>query len=177
MSNLTPKQLKFCNLYLELGCNATKAYLRSGYKIKSEVEARSCASRLLTNVNVKNYIKEQQRLLQELNIIKTDDIIQALARIAFGGLSDALEIDELGELRLVEGGNLNNVEKIEVKKSERINSITRSISVKSVDRLKAIDLICKILGFYRNSNCEYEDKIYNDQLLNSLRSVLTRYRF
>ena len=55
---MTDKQRKFCDEYL-IDANATRAYKAAYPHIKSDDAARACASRLLTNANIKNYIDEQ----------------------------------------------------------------------------------------------------------------------
>ena len=51
------KHEAFCREYIKCG-NATDAYMRAGYKTKSANVAKSAASRLLTDVNVRARIKE-----------------------------------------------------------------------------------------------------------------------
>ena len=52
---MTDKQRKFCDEYL-IDANATRAYKAAYPHVKSEDAARACASRLLTNANIKSYI-------------------------------------------------------------------------------------------------------------------------
>lgn len=53
---MTEKQKQFCDEYLANGLNATQAYLAVYKNVKSEDAARTNASRLLTNANVREYI-------------------------------------------------------------------------------------------------------------------------
>lgn len=55
MADLTPKQKAFCEHYAGNGGNATQAAIDAGY---SEDGARVEGSRLLTNANVLEYIRE-----------------------------------------------------------------------------------------------------------------------
>ena len=55
MADLTPKQKAFCEHYAGNGGNATRAAIMAGY---SENAATVEGSRLLTNVNVFDYIRE-----------------------------------------------------------------------------------------------------------------------
>ena len=52
------KQKVFCLEYVRNGGNATEAYKKAGYLVKSEGAARACASRLLTDANVIARLKE-----------------------------------------------------------------------------------------------------------------------
>jgi len=60
---LTEKQKRFADEYL-IDLNATRAYKAAYPKVKKDDVAKAAASRMLTNVNVKNYVDEQ---LQEMS--------------------------------------------------------------------------------------------------------------
>lgn len=60
MQNLTNNQILFCQEYVKSGSNGTKAYMKVYRSCKKEETAKAAASRLLTNVNVKEYIKKLQ---------------------------------------------------------------------------------------------------------------------
>ena len=66
---MTEKQKRFCDEYL-IDCNATRAYKAVYQNVKSDETAKSAASRLLTNVNVKKYIDDR---MEELHNEKTAD--------------------------------------------------------------------------------------------------------
>lgn len=59
MDNLNERHKAFCDEYLVNGQNATKAYLAVYKSVKSERTAEAAASRLLSNVKVKDYIATQ----------------------------------------------------------------------------------------------------------------------
>ena len=59
---LTKKQIRFCEEYVK-DYNGTKAAIRAGYK---ESNAASQASRLLSDSNVLNAIKEHQKEVLQL---------------------------------------------------------------------------------------------------------------
>ena len=67
--NLSVKHKAFCNEYLSNGMNATQAY-KSVYKTNDKV-SEAAASRLLSNVKVKEYIQqEQNKTSQKLEITR-----------------------------------------------------------------------------------------------------------
>lgn len=87
---MTEKQKRFCDEYL-IDCNATRAYKAVYQNVKSDETAKSAASRLLTNVNVKKYIDD---LMEELHNEKTADaqeVIEYLTSV-LRGESTAQEI-------------------------------------------------------------------------------------
>lgn len=61
MAELTAKQQRFCEEYL-IDLNATQAAIRAGY---SEKTAEAQSSRLLTYVNISEYIKKKQLIISE----------------------------------------------------------------------------------------------------------------
>jgi len=69
MKELNNKQKIFCREYVKNGNNATQAYMKA-YKC-SEAVARRNASRLLTNVDIQNYIKELQDKAESKDIMTT----------------------------------------------------------------------------------------------------------
>jgi phage terminase small subunit len=69
---LTELQRKFCDYYIQSG-NATESYLKAGYKTKGD-GARVNASRLLTNANVQEYIKERNKQLESDRIANMEEV-------------------------------------------------------------------------------------------------------
>lgn len=92
--NLTPKQKAFADYYIELG-NATEAYKRAYSSCKKDSVARSNSSRMLTNANIKKYIDERLKILEDARIAKADEVLKYLTQAMRG------EIDE--EVVVVEG--------------------------------------------------------------------------
>lgn len=63
MSNLTERHKAFCDEYLANGMNATQAY-KKVYKVNDKVAGAS-GGRLLENVKIKEYLKEQGEITAE----------------------------------------------------------------------------------------------------------------
>jgi len=72
---LTPKQEMFIREYL-IDLNATQAYLRAGYNVKSEDVAAVNAKRLLSNAKIEAAIQEAMSKRSERTDIKADDVLQ-----------------------------------------------------------------------------------------------------
>lgn len=81
---LTAKQKKFVDEYL-IDLNATQAAIRAGY---SEKTARTQGNRMLTNVDIQNYLVKRQNKCQERTEITQDMIIDELAKIGLFDLTD-----------------------------------------------------------------------------------------
>lgn len=69
--NLNTRQRKFCEYYVELG-NATEAAKRAGY---SEKTARSQGQRMLTFVDIQNYIKQLTNPSQSARIASGEEVL------------------------------------------------------------------------------------------------------
>ncbi|WP_019123801.1 terminase small subunit [Brevibacillus massiliensis] len=92
---LTEKQKRFADYYIESG-NATEAYKRAGYSVKTDEAARVNASRLLTNANVRAYINERIAEKDSQRIAKQDEILEFLTKVMRGELTEQIPVG-LGE--------------------------------------------------------------------------------
>lgn len=152
--NLTDKQRLFC-LYFVKCFNATKAYQKA-YGC-DEYSARTNASRLITNDNIK---EEIQRLKQEkLNqsFLSESDIFQKYMDIAFSDITEYLEFGQeevpimtaFGPIKDKETGEVFTkiVNSVRFKDSSNVDGTIISevkqgkdgASIKLADRMKALD--------------------------------------
>ena len=93
---MTDKQRKFCDEYL-IDANANRAYKAAYPHVKSEDAARACASRLLTNANIKQYIDEQ---LEKISNDKIADAGSRIPDICFAGTESEIVVIE-GTVKVV----------------------------------------------------------------------------
>lgn len=117
---LNARQKAFCEFYVACG-NATEAAKKAGY---SERTARSIGQRLLTNVDIKNYIQELMDKIEEKRMASAEEVIKFLTASMRG------EIEE--EVIVVEGQRDGVSEARKEKKQ---------LSAK--DRIKAAELLGK----------------------------------
>jgi phage terminase small subunit len=80
---VTEKQKRFCDEYL-IDCNATRAYKAVYQNVKSDETAKSAASRLLTNVNVKKYIDDRMEELHNEKTADAQEVIEYLTSVLRG---------------------------------------------------------------------------------------------
>ena len=118
------RQKKFCQEYLKSG-NATKAAIIAGY---SEQTANEQGARLLANVSVKKYIAEFQSKIEKKNILSAQQLQEELTRYI---------LDEKEEECIVIEANSD--------KSSTARKMTKKVQPK--DKLKAIELLCKLAGY------------------------------
>lgn len=139
--SLTPRQERFCEEYV-VDLNGTQAAIRAGY---AESGARSEASRMLTNPNVRDYIAELQSGKRRVREIRADRILDTLETIAYGDVSAFFGED--GELlprsEWPEGAHLL-VAGIEFKTVQLGEGAVEHIAkIKLVDRLKALNMLAQ----------------------------------
>lgn len=87
---MTPKQKKFCVEYL-IDLNATQAAIRAGYSKKT---ARSLGQRLLTYVDVRNYIKDLRAKYFKKGIMTAEEVEYRLSKAGRGELKEEVVVIE-----------------------------------------------------------------------------------
>ena len=80
---MTEKQKRFCDEYL-IECNATRAYKTVYQNVKSDEVARKAGSRLLTNVDVKNYIADRMEEIHNEKTADAQEVIEYLTSVLRG---------------------------------------------------------------------------------------------
>ena len=125
MGKLNIKQKRFADEYL-ICSNATEAAKKAGY---SEKTAKQQGQRLLTNVDLKNYIDERLKILESEKIAQADEVMQYLTKVMRG--------EETEETIVVEGQGDGISEARKIKKE-----------VSPKDKLKAAELLGKRYGLF-----------------------------
>jgi phage terminase small subunit len=149
---LTPKQQMFVKEYL-VDLNATQAAIRAGYSAKT---ADAQSSRLLVNVKVAEALKAAMDARAEKTDITAERVLVELGRVAFGNQrqlmtwgpdgvsfrpSSALTDDECAMVS-------------EVSETETLNG--GSLKLKTHDKIKALELIGKHLGMFKDGPADDE---------------------
>lgn len=125
---MTEKQKRFCDEYL-IDCNATRAYKTVYKNVKSDETAKSAASRLLTNVNVKKYIDDRMEEIHNEKTADAQEVIEYLTSVMRGeSTSEEIVVEGTGD-------GCSIARAIEKAPSEK-------------DRLKAAELLGKRYGLY-----------------------------
>lgn len=135
---LTIKQKRFADEYIISG-NATEAAIKAGY---SEKTARFIGTENLTKPNIKSYIDERLKELEDKAIAKQDEVLKYLTSIMRG----------------------EQTEQILKGEGEGYQSIV-SIDVSAKDRIKAAELLGKRYGTWTDKvdlNAELRTVIVDD---------------
>lgn len=93
MAKLTDKQRIFANEYL-VDLNATRAYKKAYPGVKKDETAKAAGSRLLTNVNVKNYIDEQLKKIEDESIADAAEVMKYLTKVMRNELTEEVVVVE-----------------------------------------------------------------------------------
>ena len=156
MADLNPKQKKFIEFYVR-DQNATEAAKQAGY---SEKTAYAQGSALLKHPEIKSEIDRRlaisQTQLQNATQVTKEKLIAELMPIIFGDIGDVANWDK-ETLELIPKDEIGK----ELRKAIQSISATRTpgqfgtkkqVAIKMHDKLKAIELVSKLLGFIVQKN-------------------------
>lgn len=152
MSELEPKQERFCREYL-IDLNATQAAIRAGY---SEHTAQEQGSRLLSNAKVKEFIDKLKEKRNARLDIKADDVLREVARLAMVDITEAF--DDEGNLkpikqipedvrRAISGIEVEDLFEGHGSDRERIGTLRKA---KFWDKVKTLELLGKHLKLFKD---------------------------
>ena len=86
---MTEKQKAFCDFYIET-LNATEAARRAGYSAKT---ARSIGAANLTKVDIRSYIDERLKIIEENRVAGATEVLQYLTKVMRGQEKDQFDLD------------------------------------------------------------------------------------
>lgn len=157
MSKLTVKQEDFCNFYIECGGNASEAYRRAygcdKWKDKTVWEK---ASLLLSNDKVAARVAELQEEQKQKSDITKERLLGELSNIAFSSIASLhnswIERKDFEALTDDQKSSIKSISTKILKKNIGTSDNPEIVDVEYVkvelhDKLKAIERICKMLGF------------------------------
>ena len=125
---MTDKQRKFCDEYL-IDCNATRAYKAAYPRIKNDNVAKSAGNRLLTFVDIEEYIQTRLDEMASAKVATAEEIIQYLTSVMRGkSTSEIVVITGYGD-------GYSTAEKVKKNPDEK-------------ERLKAAELLGKRYGLF-----------------------------
>lgn len=168
---LTAKQKKFVDEYL-IDLNATRAYRTAYPNIKKDSTASVCASQLLRNTKVLEYLQKKQEEIQKRTEITQDRVLKELAAVAFSKASDYACVVERRLTKLVDGVAVDVLDingdpvvyrDVELELTQNLTEDQkRAIAVmkkgrdgyeiKTYDKIKALELIGKHIGMFDGKN-------------------------
>lgn len=132
---MTDKQKRFCDEYV-IDLNGTRAYRTAYPNIKSDEAAAVCASRLLSNVNIRAYIDERLEEIKNAKIADSVEVMQYLTAVMRGEKKEERTIfNELGEPVTIEvSSSLANQLRAAELIGKRYRLFTEKVEVKDEKR-------------------------------------------
>lgn len=165
--SLTQKQKIFVDEYL-VDLNATRAYKMAYPNCKKEETAAQAGSRLLRNVKVKDYIEKRMKDREKRTEITQDKVLEELSKIAFANGTDFAKVVEKSYMKPIydkEGKKIDEEEvfykdvdllltdELPEDKKKAISAIKQTkfgIAVESCDKVKALELLGRHLGMFKD---------------------------
>lgn len=142
---MTEKQKRFCDEYL-IDLNATRAYKVAYQNVKSDEVARKAGSRLLTNVDITNYISERMEERQKRTEVTQDRVVQELAAIAFSKVTDYATVKN----DMVKIKDTDELTEKQIRAISGIKEGKFGIELKLNDKEKALELLGRHLGMWND---------------------------
>ena len=133
---MTDKQKRFCDEYL-IDCNGTRAYRAAYPSVKSDSVAKANASRLLTKANIRKYIDEKLKEIEDSKIADAKEVMQYLTGVMRGEITEEKTIfNELGEPVTIEVSSLTNRNKAAELLGKRYRLFADKVEVKDEGKEK-----------------------------------------
>lgn len=142
---LTEKQKRFADEYL-IDLNATRAYKVAYPNCKKDKTAAQAGSRLLRNVEVKDYIEKRIKERERRTEITQDMILKELAAIAFTDITEIVNTDG-EEVYIKPTATLSDMKK---KAISSIKQTKDGIEIKFHDKEKALEMLGRHLGMFKD---------------------------
>ena len=149
---MNARQQRFVEEYL-VDANARQAAIRAGYSARS---AEVNGPRLLRNAQVATAVEEKQKERAERTQVTADRVIEELALIAFGDIGDFFDatgnlrdVSELSEDAKRRLGSIDVLRET-TRSNGDVRTIEQTLKVKPWDKLRALDMLGKNLGMFRD---------------------------
>ena len=160
---VTEKQKVFADEYL-IDLNAARAYKVAYPAVKKDEVAAVNGNRMLRNAKVAEYITERMQDRQKRTEITQDKVLQELAAVAFSNATDYVEVRDNAVI-VKDTASLSDTQ---IKALAGIKESRGGIEVKLNDKLKALELLGRHLGMFKDkvevSGIDEEKKKLDDIL-------------
>lgn len=153
---LNDRQKRFCEEYV-IDLNGAQAYIRAGYVESGDlVVAASCAWDLLRNPHIQAYIQELMNDRSVRTRVTADRTLNEYAAIAFSNITDAVDFNT-NEVILKDSDSLPKeiscaIASVSTSATEGKAGITRKVSIKMHDKLRALEMLAKHTGIASDFN-------------------------
>ncbi len=168
MAKLTAKQEMFVQEYL-IDLNATQAAIRAGY---STATAKEIGCENLTKLNIRARIDEALAERSKRTGINQDRVLREIARIAFVNAENVINPNDATVKEDASEDDTAAIASVKVKtvSGDEFDSTEREI--KFADKLKALELLGKHLGMFKD---KVEVSVLNEEK-SKLDNIITQMR-
>lgn len=171
MGKLTAKQRRFCEEYL-IDLNATQAAIRAGYSAQT---ANRIASENLSKPDIQSRIEKLMVERSQRTAINQDKVIQELSKIAFSNISDYLKVED----NRVEVFDTDKIKQEMLAVIAEIKQTDSKLSIKLHDKLKALELLGRHLGMFKDK-LEISGELHNNPFegltTEELKNIVQNYK-
>lgn len=140
---MTKKQKKFVEEYL-IDLNATQAAIRAGYSPDS---AKEIGSENLTKPDIAKAVDQAIAERSRRTGVNADRVVRELAKIAFVNAGEVVDLDTALLMDKISDDDMAAIQSVKVKTFGE-DGIERE--VKLADKLKALELLGKHLGLFKD---------------------------
>lgn len=163
---MTPKQEKFCNIYLECG-NASEAYRRayscSNMKDK-QIWEESC--KLLTRPNVAQRIDQLRAEMEQRSNFTKDNAVSILRDIATANVTDVLVVNQGKNYTTILVKDLSALPMNVQRAIASVKSSEKGFEVKLYSKIDAIERLSKLLGWDEPTKADVKADINGGLVIN-----------
>ena len=146
MTRYTDAQVKFVDLYLANGQNATEAYVLVYQSTRATANAN--ASRLLAQASIKALVAEKQAYLAARLAVTPERVLREYARIAFADQRKLMTWGPSG-VTLIKSGKLSDDDAAAVAEvSETRTKDGGSLKLKTHSKTSALEALAKTLNLF-----------------------------
>lgn len=146
MAKLTPRQQRFVEEYL-IDLNATQAAIRAGYSPKTSY---SIGNENLNKPDIRACIDIAMAERSKRTGISADRVLQELARIGFVNPKDVIDFSRASVEANASEDDLAAIQSVKVKIMQSENGDMVEREVRLNDKLKALELMGKHLGMFKD---------------------------
>lgn len=169
--SLPERRKRFCEEYV-IDLNCTQAAIRAGYSLET---AYSQGSRLLKFVEVQAYIKHLRENIEESTGVTKNRVVRELQRIAFSDMGrfkrDWMTLREFEDLTDDDRAAISSIDYQEIPTEHGKETV---IKFKLHDKLKAAEMLNKMLGYNAPDKLEVTDTSTEDEKAARLAKLLER---
>ena len=149
---LTDKQLRFCQEYV-IDLNGTQAAIRAGYSQKT---ANRIAEQNLSKLDIKEQITALKSKISTKLEVTAERLINEYCKIAFGNVTDILNVDTDGtvtlkaDLKDLPREITDCISEISSSETTTLNGGSKHFKIKQHCKLEALKKLGEHLGIFKN---------------------------